>query len=138
MAGELSLQHLLHQGELIRLHDLAQAVLEDVIPIVTGNSFARFIEGSQVALQVQGVDNVVGIFNQVAVALLARAQFFLEAAARFAQALFFQGPPDHQRQSSHAVFQDIIRRAFLDEFDREVLSYCAADEYERNIFVQLP
>src|SRR6266516_690661 len=137
LSGELSLQHLLHQGELIRLHDLAQAVLEDVIPIVTGNSFTRFIEGSQVALQVQGVDNVVGIFNQVAVALLARAQFFLEAAARFAQALFFQGRPDHQRQSSHAVFQDIIRGAFLDEFDREVLSYCADVEYERNLFVQL-
>jgi hypothetical protein len=73
-AGDLARGHLACERQALRRHDLCDVHAQRFLARVARDARRRVVRGAQVALQVVHVDEVVRVVEEVAVALLARAQ----------------------------------------------------------------
>ncbi len=71
--GDLAVDHPAGGGPALGGHQLAEAHLQGFVPRITQNPLRRLVDRGDFAREVVGVDHVVGVFEQLPVALLAHA-----------------------------------------------------------------
>ena len=75
LAGKFALEHLHHSRHRFGTHQFGNASAQHFFRAKTRDQFARFVHRSQPALQIKRVNNVIGVLEKLAIALVRRAQF---------------------------------------------------------------
>ena len=123
-------EHVADHPQLVRREERGEVDADQLVSPVAAHPLTGGVDRCQHAVEVVGVDDVVGVLHQGPVPFLAEPEPKLRLPPGVLQLTLLQGLPDRRPEPCQPVLHQVVGGALLDHRDRPLLADAPGDDQE--------